>query len=269
MTVPAHHARGRGEAGMTLVEVMIAMIIVVVGALGVMTTLDTGNKVTTANLARDGAMGLAREQLEESREMVFADLTQPMVAATQLTNKISGSFLSSLVSTWTTIASSPFQVAAAAFTTKRRNVTYATTFSTCVLDDPADGIGATEGAACVPLPVSDGGGTIPVSSGPGPTTLGLNVLGIPISGAGALTDILCALIGRDSVLDGLIGRNGALSGLVSSGADVGTCSSVSQVAIDPTPDDAVAVTSVVRWTTPAPGGQITLRTMISGPRVAS
>jgi prepilin-type N-terminal cleavage/methylation domain-containing protein len=270
MTVPAHHARARrGEAGMTLIEVMVAMVIVLVGALGVMTTLDTGNQVTTANLARDGALGLAREQLEQSREMVFADLTQPMVAATQLTQKISGSLLPSLASTFTHIASTPFAVPAAVFTTKRRNVTYDSTFSTCVLDDPADGIGATEGAACVPLPTSDGGGTTPVSSGPGATTLGLNVLGIPITGAGALADILCALIGRNSILDGLIGRNGALSGLVSSGADVGVCSSVSEVAVDPTPDDAVAVTSVVHWSTPAPGGTITLRTMISGPRVAS
>jgi Tfp pilus assembly protein PilV len=269
MTVPAPHAQARGEAGMTIVEVMIAMVILVVGALGVITTLDTGNKVTTANLARDGALGLAREQLEESREMVFADLAQPLAAATQLANKVSGSLLGSLVATVTTVASNPSPVPAAAFTTRRRNVTYESTFTTCVLDDPADGIGATAGAACTPLPASDGGGTTPVSSGPGPTTLGLNVLGIPITGAGALTDILCSLIGRNSILDGLIGRNGALNSLVLSGADVGICSSTSQVAIDPTPADAIAVTSVVRWSTPAPGGQVTLRTMISGPRVAS
>jgi hypothetical protein len=254
---------------MTLIEVMIAMVILVVGALGVMTTLDTGNQVTTANLARDGALGLAREQLEESREMLFVDLAQPLLAATKLAQKVSGSLVGSLLATVTTVATNPSPVPAATFTTKRRNVTYATTFTTCVLDDPADGIGATAGAACTPLPTADGGGTVPVSSGPGPTTLNLNVLGIPITGAGGLTDILCSLIGRDSILDALIGRNGALNGLVLSGADVGICSSTSQVAIDPTPADAIAVTSVVRWSSPAPGGTVTLRTMIAGPRVTS
>ncbi|MEA2149417.1 MAG: hypothetical protein QOD69_1247 [Solirubrobacteraceae bacterium] len=258
----------RHEAGMTIIEVMVAMVVLLVGALGVMTMLDTSSKVTTANIARDGALGLAREQLEASRELSYSTLAQPTAAATQLVSHVSGSLLSSLASTVTNIPTNPVAVPAATFTTNRRKVAYATTFTTCVLDDPADGIGASTGAPCTPLPVADGGGTTPVSSGPGGTTLNLNVLGIPISGAGALTDILCALIGRDSVLDGLIGRNGLLNGLVNSGADVGICSSTSQVAIDPTPADAVAVTSVVRWSTPAPGGMITLRTVIAGPRVS-
>jgi prepilin-type N-terminal cleavage/methylation domain-containing protein len=261
-------ARLRHEAGMTLIEVMVAMVILLVGALGVMTMLDTSNKVTTANVARDGALGLAREQLEESRELSYPTLTQPLAAATALVNHVSGSLLGTLVSTVTTIPTNPVAVPAATFTTTRRKVSYSTTFTTCVLDDPADGIGASTGSPCTPLPVADGGGTTPVSSGAGATTLNLNVLGIPISGAGTLTNILCALIGRDSVLDGLVGGGGLLNGLVNSGADVGICSSVSQVAMDPTPADAVAVTSVVRWTTPAPGGTITLRTVIAGPRVS-
>jgi prepilin-type N-terminal cleavage/methylation domain-containing protein len=261
-------ARVRHEAGMTIIEVMVAMVVLLVGALGVMTMLDTSNKVTTANVARDGALGLAREQLEQSRELSYSTLTQPLTAATQLVAKVSGSLLASLTSTVTNVASNPAPVPAASFTTTRRKVTYSTTFTTCVLDDPADGIGATTGAPCTPLPTSDGGGTTPVSSGAGATTLNLNVLGIPITGAGPLADILCALIGRNSILDSLIGRNGALNGLVNSGADVGICSSTSQVAIDPTPADAIAVTSVVTWSSPAPGGTVTLRTVVSGPRVS-
>jgi Tfp pilus assembly protein PilV len=258
----------RHEEGMTIVEVMVAMVILLTGALGVMSMLDTSSKVTTANLTRDSALGLAREQIEQAQAISFPMLEQPLTAATAIVNNVSGSLLGSLLSTTTTIASNPTPVPAATFTTQRRAQTYNTTFTTCVLDDPADGIGASTGSPCVPLPSSSGGGTVPVSSGGGATTANLNVLGIPITGAGGLAQVVCALIGRNSILDGLIGRGGALNGLVSSGADVGLCGANSTVAVDHTPADAIAVTSVVRWTTPAPGGQVTLRTVISGPRVS-
>lgn len=255
---------------MTLAEVMVTMLILVVGALGVMTMLDTSNGVTTANLARDGAMGLVREQLEQSREIAYPSLTKPIAAASTMVNSISGSNLGSLVSTTTIPPGGSTALPAATFTTSRRNVVYSTTFSTCVLDDPADGIGATTGTPCTPLPASSGGGGSS-SSGGGATTPGLNVLGIQITGGGSLTQALCALIGQNSILNGLIGNDGTLSGLsalVSSGADIGLCANgTQQVAIDRTPNDAIAVTSVVRWSTPAPGGQITQRTMVSGPRV--
>jgi hypothetical protein len=260
---------------MTLAEVMVTMVILIVGALGVMTMLDTGNEVTTANLARDGAMGLAREQLEQAQEISYPSLQTPITAASTLVQRVSGSLLASLFATVTTVphpAGGGLTIVrpAAIFTTIRRKVTYDTTFSTCVLDDPADGIGPTTGSTCSPLPASSGGGGSS-SSGAGTTTPGLNVLGIQITGGGSLTQAVCSLIGPNSILNALIGNSGLLSGLsalVSSGADIGLCANgTQQVAIDRTPNDAIAVTSVVHWSDPAPGGQITLRTVISGPRV--
>lgn len=253
---------------MTLVEVMVAMVLLVVGVLGVMTLLDTGNEVTTASLARDGAMGLAREQLEQSREISYLSLEQPITAAAALVHSVSGSNLSSLVPTVTTAAGNVPARPAASFNTRRRAVDYASTYTTCVIDDPADGIGATTGTSCSPLPASSGGGGSS-SSGAGASTPGLNVLGIQITGGGSLTQALCSLIGSNSILNGLLGSTvSTLTGLINSGADIALCpNTTQQVAIDRAPNDAIAVTTVVHWSTPAPGGQVTLRSVVSGPRV--
>lgn len=246
-------SRLRDEDGMTLIEVMVAMVVLVIGVLGVVSMLDTSNKVTRENLARDGATGLAREQLERVREMSYGTLANPSTVAAALVPSLGDS-------------DAPV---VATFTTQRRGITYTTTISSCVLDDPSDGIGAVAGTACNPLDDGDGGGgNVNV---PGPATsgsvLGLNVLGISLSGTGNVVDVACALLGRDSVLDAMIGQGTALNGLVSSGADVGVCSSsTNNVTVDRQPSDATAVTSTVSWTSPR-SGSVVQRTVVSGPRV--
>jgi type II secretory pathway pseudopilin PulG len=237
---------------MTLVEVMVAMVVLVVGVLGVATMLDTGNKVTRDNVARDGATGLAREQLERVREMTYASLADPSSVATGLIPAIGDSS----------------STGAATFTTVRRNVTYTTTITSCVLDDPSDGIGVVKGTPCTPLPSgSGGGGTVPVAGSSG-SLLGLNVLGIQLTGTGNVVDAVCSLLGRNSVLDSLVGQGAALSGLISTGADVGVCSSNAQVAVDRQPSDATAVTTTVSWSSPR-SGRVVQRAVVSGPRVAT
>jgi hypothetical protein len=158
-----------------------------------------------------------------------------------------------------------------AFTTTRHNVQFSTTLSSCVLDDPSDGIGAATGAPCKPLVSGGGGGGVIATSGP--TTLNLNVLGIQITGAGALAELVCNLLGtRGSILDGLLGSGSVLSGLISSGADTTFCSSKStNVAFDRQPVDATAVTSTVTWPQSRSGraGSVTQRVVVSGPRVTS
>ncbi|MCA1679387.1 MAG: hypothetical protein LC777_10780 [Actinobacteria bacterium] len=241
------------------------MIILVVGALGVVPLLDTGNKVTGENIARDNAMGLAREQLEQAREIPYASLAAPTTVASTLVNTISGSDPSSLTSSSTPVANSVAQPSAR-FETRRRNVDYDSEVSSCAVDDPADGVGETTAAPCEPLPSSSGGGGSS-SSGSGASTPGRNVMGIAITGAGSATQAICSLSGRSATLDGLLGSGGLLGGLVSTGADVGGCSS-GLVALDRNPNDAMVVRTVVRWSVPT-AGHVTLRTLISGPRVTS
>lgn len=262
-------ARTREDDGVSIMEVMVAMLILVVGALGVLAMLNTSNAVTTENIARDGALGLAREEIEQSREVAvvsYAALTDPTAVATTLLSRITGVVSGSLTSTVTNVAGS-VPKKAAIFITKRRGVTYDTTFTSCVLDDPADGVGATTGTPCTPQPPGTVAGNT-VTNGTGTAAPGLNILGIPVTGSGGLVDAVCGLLG--SVLGPLVGNtSGLLKGLVGNGADVGVCSSGgSQVAIDRNPNDATAVTTVVHWTTPN-SGQVTLRTVISGPRVTS
>lgn len=240
---------------MTIVEVVVAMVILLVGVLGVIPLLDAGNQVTGENLARDNATALVREQLEKARDIAYSALADPSAVATALSPAVSGSD----------------PAVAAVFTTRRRGITYTTTIASCVLDDPSDGIGAATGTPCRPLaPASGGGGTLS-TSGSG-TSLNLNVLGIQVTGGGALVEAVCSLLGtRGSIVDGLLGAGGALPGLVSTGADTTFCAGKGNVAFDREANDATAVTSTVTWPQSRAGraGRVTQRVVVSGPRVTT
>lgn len=256
MSDRAHHQHSRsGEEGMTIVEVVVAMVILLVGVLGVIPILDTGNEVTGENLARDAGTALVREQLEKAREIAYSSLADSSLVAGALAPAISGSD----------------PAVAAVFTTRRRGITYTTTISTCVLDDPSDGIGVATGTPCRPLPAASGGGGTPVSTS-GSTTLNLNILGIQITGGGAVVEAVCSLFGtHGSIVDGLLGSGSALAGLVSTGADTTFCAGKGNVALDRQANDATAVTSVVTWSQPRTGraARVNQRVVVSGPRVTT
>jgi hypothetical protein len=286
---------------MTLIEVLVAMTILVVGVIGVVPLLDTANKVTDDNVARDNATALVREDLEKAREMPFLSLVDPAAVAAKLVTTITGSgapqtILPAICNTYALLCAGLAPVAGvlrlpptlpgggslpggfsivpitAAFITPRHGIPYTTTISSCVLDDPSDGIGAATGAPCKPLPAGSGGGGLVNTSGS--TTLNLNVLGIQVTGAGALAEVVCSLFGtRGSILDNLLGSGGLLGGLISAGADQTFCSAGNKgnVAVDRQPVDATAITSTVTWpqTRSGRGGSVTQRIVVSGPRVTS
>jgi hypothetical protein len=285
---------------MTLVEVLVAMVILLVGVLGVIPLLDTADKVTDDNMARDTANALVREQLETVHELPPLSLPDVTAVATQIAAAVSGSttpqtILPSICNAYPLVCQGLQPVGGvlrlpttfpggggppggisivpvtSAFTTTRANVPYTTMLSSCVLDDPSDGIGAAPGAPCTPLAsTSGGGGTVTTS---GSTALNLNVLGIQVTGAGALVEVVCNLFGtRGSILDGLLGSGGLLGGLVSTGADTTFCSGgKGTIAFDRQPVDATALTATVTWpeTRSGRGGTLTQRVVISGPRVTS
>jgi prepilin-type N-terminal cleavage/methylation domain-containing protein len=273
MRTAPQHAAGRGEHGMTMVEVMVAMVILLVGVLGSITLLDVGNHSTTDNVTRDAAIALAREQLETAREIQFTSLPDVTTVATELSSTMTGmipgfipTFFASFIPGVGT-----FQFPAMKFSVTRLGTTYASTLSTCVLDDPSDGIGPAPGTSCTPVSAANGGGGS-VSSGAGTPALNLNVLGIQITGGGDLVSTVCALLGtRGSVLDSLLGSGGLLAPLVSSGADTTFCTGKGNVAFDRQPTDAVAITTVVNFTYPGSTrtGSVTQRVVVPGPRVTS
>src|SRR4051812_33563413 len=90
---------GGGEQGMTLVEVLVSMVILLVGMLGVFSLLDVGNQTTQDTLPRDAAVALAGEQLGRAREVPFASLSDVANVVTKLTSVVHGADPSSKVAT--------------------------------------------------------------------------------------------------------------------------------------------------------------------------
>ena len=68
-------ARPEGERGFTLVEVMVAIMILLVGVLGVVSMVDGAKAVTSKTKAREGGTNVARSIIEVSRSIRYRDLT--------------------------------------------------------------------------------------------------------------------------------------------------------------------------------------------------
>lgn len=116
------------EDGFTIVEVIVAMVVLLIGILGVLSLLSGTLLTTAANNERVGATNLARELVESTRGLDYEDLTTGLVV-TRLQARGLGS-------------GSPWKIT-------RRNVEYTVTSTTCAYDDPADGYAASSPAnAC-------------------------------------------------------------------------------------------------------------------------
>ena len=118
--------RMRDSSGFSLVEVMIAALILIVGAGAAFSLIDSANRSVSFNSARVGATNLGRELAEYARTTDY-DLLQPAQIVTALRKHptITGT------------------ISGGVWTIQRRNVTYTVTPTVCAYDDPKDGIGAT------------------------------------------------------------------------------------------------------------------------------
>jgi prepilin-type N-terminal cleavage/methylation domain-containing protein len=112
------------QSGFTLVEVMVAITLLLVGVLGTVTMIDGANAVTTETKAREGATALARSVLEISRGVQYRDLTGAEVLA-QLATRPGLS------------DADP----ATGHQVESRNFVYTVTPSVCSMDDAKDGLG--------------------------------------------------------------------------------------------------------------------------------
>ena len=113
------------QSGFTLIEVMVAMLILLVGVLGVVTLVDGANAVTSKTKAREGGTAIARSVIEISRSIRYRDLTQ-------------GSLEAALDSRPALTDSKP---SVAGYTIKSRGIEYTVTLTVCSLDDPKDDLG--------------------------------------------------------------------------------------------------------------------------------
>jgi prepilin-type N-terminal cleavage/methylation domain-containing protein len=67
------------QSGFTLVEVMVAVLILVAGILGTLSLLDGANAATSRTKTREAATNLARELIESARAVPYPKLTTPEI----------------------------------------------------------------------------------------------------------------------------------------------------------------------------------------------
>jgi prepilin-type N-terminal cleavage/methylation domain-containing protein len=120
----AAHPLVRDERGFTLIEVMVAMMILVVGFAGAFAMIDGANARTLDTKQREAATALSREVIEAARSVPYNQLN-PGSMVTQI-QAIPGLADTSGDTGWTV---------------ERRNQTYTITMTVCSVDDDQDGYG--------------------------------------------------------------------------------------------------------------------------------
>jgi prepilin-type N-terminal cleavage/methylation domain-containing protein len=119
-------ARPCSESGFTLIEVLVAMLILLVGVLGVVTLVDGANAVTSKTKAREGGTAIARSVIEVSRSIRYRDLNVASLEAA----------LASRPGLADAKPSTPgYQI-------QQRGIYYTMTLTVCSLDDDKDDLGA-------------------------------------------------------------------------------------------------------------------------------
>lgn len=119
------------ERGFTIVEIMVAVVILLTGALGTLAMLDMATQRTRTADDRQKATSLAREVVEAAKGIPYRRVSpSALVAQLREDDTIAGS------------SGSPWRV-------EREGTTYTIDANVCWVDEPADGYGArTSGPFC-------------------------------------------------------------------------------------------------------------------------
>ena len=209
-------ARARDEHGFTILETLVAMVILVVGLMGTLKLLDGANRSTVSTEAREQGVALQRQLVEAARNTSYTDLLPTSVVG--LVRGQPG-FADS------TIGAQGWQI-------KRRGVTYHMAIGVCSVDDPADGIGTHDTSTFC-------------ADGSGATTAAQcrQYLGSSgsIAGTGAATGGGIGDCGLDTNFDG---RVDGLTEAEAGGCAPGVCTGTRP---DSAPDDFKRIVTLVRW----------------------
>src|SRR3954468_4283731 len=115
----------KSQSGFTLVEVMVAATVLLVGVLGTFSMIDTAQRTTQGNTAKAAAVNLAREVLEHARSLDYQQVA-PSTLVSQLRTKpgLTG------------------RMVGGAWIITRRGLDMEVSTSVCTADDPMDGLAA-------------------------------------------------------------------------------------------------------------------------------
>lgn len=121
------------EAGFTIVEVLVAAVLVAVGVLGAAQLVSVATGQSSRTNGRNGATNIARRVVEVARGTPARTLDSATIMATLQAAATDIPDISSADSVWTT---------------RRQGFTYTITPSVCTRDDPGDGVGTHDGSYC-------------------------------------------------------------------------------------------------------------------------
>ena len=202
----------RREDGFTIIEVMVAAAVLLVGVMGVLGMVTQADTVSASNRAREQGVALQREIIEAARSISYDQLSQ-----TAIVGKIRG-----------TAGLTDSTMQSTGWTYMRRNIRYTVAIGTCSVDDPTDGTGPHETAGYC---VNGTGSTTPAQC---LTYLGRAGSIAGASGAGSAAGGDCGLDANfDGAVDGLADTSG------------GPCTNCAGT--DSNPNDYKRIVLLVRW----------------------
>jgi type IV pilus modification protein PilV len=240
-------ARLRDERGITLVEVMAAMVILIIGVLGTLTLVQGSLASTDRTTSREQATNLVRDLVERTRQASYANITYAGAA-----NTLQDMLPASDAST------EPTGTPASTFTVTRRKTAYTVKVFACSIDDPTDGVGVGDATACAPPDSTH----VPGSADPG-LAASINVLGITVGAGGSALQTVCNALGISAIASQITAAN-ILTNKVVPTSVCPTGSGSSTAPYDYTPDDLRRVRIDVSWTR-GTDGSIRQTTLLTNP----
>src|SRR4051794_33101533 len=138
-------ARGRAQAGFSLIEVLVAMTLLLTAVLGLMSLTDSAAKTTTSTKAREGAVNVGREVLEDAGGIAYSQLSPSTLVPTL--QALPGLASTSGAGSWTVTRRTPGG---------GTGFTYTIDATQCSIDDTADGYGARAGVTWCDTPPAGG-----------------------------------------------------------------------------------------------------------------
>jgi type II secretory pathway pseudopilin PulG len=124
LLIPTIDTAGRGESGFTILEVLVAAVVLLIGLLSGSALLDNSTKTSAATNEREQATNLARQIIEDTQSIPYSQISPNSIVGELQAMKGLGN-----------------EVQGPAWQISRRGIAYTVTASECAIDDPKDGLG--------------------------------------------------------------------------------------------------------------------------------